>query len=65
LRSRWNGSFFQRNVEVDANVSQCGEPIMRVMITGAAGFIGRYLAKRCLEMGCSVLGFGCSEPEDA
>jgi GDP-4-dehydro-6-deoxy-D-mannose reductase len=35
------------------------------MITGAAGFIGGYLAKRCLEMGCSVLGFGCSEPEDA
>jgi GDP-4-dehydro-6-deoxy-D-mannose reductase len=35
------------------------------MITGAAGFIGGYLAKRCLEMGCSVLGFGSSEPEDA
>jgi GDP-4-dehydro-6-deoxy-D-mannose reductase len=35
------------------------------MITGAAGFIGEYLAKRCLEMGCSVLGLGCSEPEDA
>jgi GDP-4-dehydro-6-deoxy-D-mannose reductase len=38
---------------------------MRVMITGAAGFIGGYLAKRCLEMGCSVLGLGTSEPEDA
>ena len=38
---------------------------MRVMITGAAGFIGGYLAKRCLEIGCSVLGLGCSEPEDA
>lgn len=37
---------------------------MKVMITGAAGFIGGYLAKRCLEMGCSVLGLGASEPED-
>ena len=61
----WRAQDILANVEVDANVSQCGEPIMRVMITGAAGFIGRYLAKRCLEMGCSVLGFGCSEPEDA
>lgn len=28
----------------------------RVMITGATGFIGRYLTKHCLAAGCSVLG---------
>ena len=34
---------------------------MKVMITGAAGFIGGFLAKHCLEAGCSVLGVGiCS-----
>ena len=38
---------------------------MKVMITGAAGFIGGYLAKHCLEAGCSVLGLGVSEPVDA
>ena len=32
---------------------------MKVMITGAAGFIGGFLAKHCLEAGCSVLGLGC------
>ena len=37
---------------------------MRVMITGAAGFIGGYLAKLCLEIGCSVVGVSTSEPED-
>ena len=35
---------------------------MKVMITGAAGFIGGFLAKHCLEAGCSVLGTGVSEP---
>jgi GDP-4-dehydro-6-deoxy-D-mannose reductase len=35
---------------------------MKVMITGAAGFIGGFLAKRCLGEGCSVLGLGISEP---
>ena len=35
---------------------------MKVMITGAAGFIGGVLAKRCLDDGCSVLGLGVSEP---
>ena len=37
---------------------------MKVMITGAAGFIGGFLAKHCLEAGCSVLGLGVSEPAD-
>jgi GDP-4-dehydro-6-deoxy-D-mannose reductase len=38
---------------------------MKVMITGAAGFIGGFLAKHCLEAGCSVLGLGIGEPQDA
>jgi GDP-4-dehydro-6-deoxy-D-mannose reductase len=38
---------------------------MKVMITGAAGFIGGVLAKHCLEAGCSMLGLGISEPMDA
>src|SRR5215469_14205222 len=37
---------------------------MKVMITGAAGFIGGFLAMHCLEAGCSVLGLGISEPRD-
>ena len=37
---------------------------MKVMITGAAGFIGGFLAKQCLEAGCSVLGLGISEPAE-
>src|SRR5690349_12645208 len=32
------------------------------MITGAAGFIGGFLAKHCLQAGCSVLGTGVNEP---
>lgn len=35
---------------------------MKVMITGAAGFIGGFLAKHCSEAGCSVLGIDISEP---
>jgi GDP-4-dehydro-6-deoxy-D-mannose reductase len=35
---------------------------MKVMITGAAGFIGRFLAKHCLQAGCSVLGLGIEDP---
>jgi GDP-4-dehydro-6-deoxy-D-mannose reductase len=38
---------------------------MKVMITGAAGFIGGYLAKHGLEAGCSVLGLGISEPKES
>jgi nucleoside-diphosphate-sugar epimerase len=38
---------------------------MKVMITGAAGFIGGYLAKYCCEGGCSTLGIGIGEPEHA
>jgi GDP-4-dehydro-6-deoxy-D-mannose reductase len=33
------------------------------MITGAAGFIGGFLAKHCLNAGCSVLGIGIGEPD--
>ena len=36
---------------------------MNVMITGAAGFVGRFLSEYCLDAGCSVLGLGTSEPE--
>ena len=35
--------------------------MMKVMITGAAGFIGRYLADYCVQAGCSVLGLHISE----
>ena len=38
---------------------------MKVMITGAAGFIGVYLAKYCVEAGSSVLGLGISKPTEA
>jgi GDP-4-dehydro-6-deoxy-D-mannose reductase len=37
---------------------------MNVMITGAAGFIGSFLAKYCVDAGCSVLGLDISEPDD-
>ena len=53
------------NVEVDAGAPAMRGSIMKVMITGAAGFIGGFLAKHCLEAGCSVLGLGISEPADA
>ena len=35
---------------------------MKVLITGATGFIGGFLAKHSLEAGCSVLGLGIQEP---
>ena len=38
---------------------------MKVMITGAAGFIGGFLARQCMEAGCSVLGFDVVEPDPA
>jgi GDP-4-dehydro-6-deoxy-D-mannose reductase len=38
---------------------------MNVMITGAAGFIGGFLAKQALENGASVLGFGTTDPPEA
>jgi GDP-4-dehydro-6-deoxy-D-mannose reductase len=38
---------------------------MKVMITGAAGFIGGYLGKHCLEAGSSVLGLDIRDPETA
>ncbi len=37
---------------------------MKVMITGAAGFIGGFLARQCLGAGCSVLGIGLEQPEE-
>ena len=36
--------------------------MQNVMITGAAGFIGGFLAKQCSEAGCCVLGLGVAEP---
>src|SRR5277367_216828 len=37
---------------------------MKVMITGAAGFIGGYLAKHCIHTGSQVLGIDIVEPQD-
>src|SRR5271170_5837432 len=37
---------------------------MKVMITGAAGFIGGYLAKHCSHTGSQVLGIDIVEPQD-
>lgn len=36
---------------------------MKVLITGAAGFIGSYLAGHCVAAGASVLGIDIHEPE--
>ena len=36
---------------------------MKIMITGAAGFIGGFLAKHSVDAGCTVLGIGLNEPE--
>jgi len=41
-----------------------GTSAAKVMITGAAGFIGGFLAKYCSEAGCMVLGLGRSEATD-
>lgn len=37
---------------------------MKVLITGASGFIGGFLARHCLEADCSVLGVGTQEPDE-
>jgi GDP-4-dehydro-6-deoxy-D-mannose reductase len=37
---------------------------MKVMITGAAGFIGGYLAEHCMAAGSQVLGIDIVEPQD-
>src|SRR5437016_3487194 len=36
---------------------------MKVMITGAAGFIGGFLAKHCIDAGSQVLGIDIGEPQ--
>lgn len=38
---------------------------MRVMITGATGFIGPFLTRHCLQAGCSVLGIDRHGSEEA
>ena len=38
---------------------------MKVMITGAAGFIGGFLVKHCLDAGCSVLGIGIQDQPES
>lgn len=38
---------------------------MKVLITGASGFIGGYMSRYCAEAGCSVLGTDIREPEEA
>src|SRR5277367_1465186 len=37
---------------------------MKVMITGAAGFIGGYLGRHCINAGSQVLGIDIAEPPD-
>src|SRR5580692_9093811 len=37
---------------------------MKAMITGAAGFIGGFLAKHCTDAGSQVLGIDIVEPQD-
>ena len=36
---------------------------MKVFITGAAGFIGGFLARHCAESGSTVVGIDIREPE--
>jgi UDP-glucose 4-epimerase len=36
-----------------------------ILITGAAGFISRYVGRHFSELGCSVIGIDSSEPENA
>jgi GDP-4-dehydro-6-deoxy-D-mannose reductase len=38
---------------------------MKVMITGAAGFIAPFLAKQCIPSGCTVLGIDHRYPENS
>jgi GDP-4-dehydro-6-deoxy-D-mannose reductase len=38
---------------------------MKVMITGAAGFIAPFLAQQCIASGCSVLGLDHREPKNS
>jgi GDP-4-dehydro-6-deoxy-D-mannose reductase len=37
---------------------------MKVLITGATGFIGGFLARYCLQSGSSVLGLGVEDPKE-
>src|SRR5208282_2026237 len=56
------GSLGERRIR--SNCYRGRKSTMRVMITGAAGFIGGFLAKHSLDAGCSVLGIGVSEPNE-
>ncbi len=38
---------------------------MKVLITGAAGFIAPFLAKQCIASGCAVLGIDRRDPENS
>lgn len=38
---------------------------MRILITGVAGFLGRYIARSFAEQGCEVVGVDSSSPENA
>src|SRR5271170_2449557 len=40
-------------------------PIMKVLITGAAGFIAPFLAKQCMTYGCTVLGMDHRAPQNS
>lgn len=32
--------------------------MIRVLVTGVAGFIGSHVAERCIKQGCNVVGVG-------
>ena len=38
---------------------------MNVLVTGAGGFIGSYLATHCSQLGCSVLGLDIQDPDES
>ena len=54
-----------RDAEAVSKSTDDWSSTMKVMITGAAGFIGGTLAEYCSAAGCSVLGLGISDPAAA